>query len=49
MKKETKGQQQPALQQSSDKPKQAPRIHLRVITEEERELYRVPVYDYLLP
>lgn len=33
---------------SADKPRTIS-VRLTVITEEEREKYRIPVYDYLLP
>lgn len=41
----TKASHQP---QSHNKGKKANRIHLEVITEKERELYRVPSYGYIL-
>ncbi len=40
--------QQAAQSQSADQPR-TNRIHLTLVTEEEREKYRVPSYDYLLP
>ncbi len=40
--------QQAVQTQSANQPRTNP-IHLTLVTEEEREKYRVPSYDYLLP
>ena len=40
-----KQQEQPAAAEVTARPG---RFHLRVVTEEERELYRVPSYGYIL-
>ena len=47
-KKPTEKADQTTLQPSDDKSRQN-RIHLTLVTEEEREKYRVPSYGYLLP
>lgn len=39
--------QQTTQSSSEDKPRDK-RIHLTLVTEEEREKYRVPSYDYIL-
>lgn len=36
------------IKSSSEDREQPKRIHLTLVTEEEREKYRVPSYDYLL-
>lgn len=47
-KKQTVDTQQATQSQPADQPR-VNRIHLTLVTEEEREKYRVPCYDYLLP
>ncbi|MDE5553850.1 MAG: hypothetical protein K2J10_01545 [Muribaculaceae bacterium] len=46
-KKQTVDAQQTPQNVPADKPR-TNRIHLTLVTEEEREKYRVPCYDYIL-
>ena len=41
-------QAQQTTQSSSENKPRGKRIHLTLVTEEEREKYRVPSYDYIL-